>query len=212
MIYIKSLNAPEPLPMSEEPAIEKTCIIKDSHIGVYTYLGPFTEIFESVIGDYTYLMQNCQVQYSDIGKYCSIASYVRIHPVNHPMWRPTTHHMTYRRKSYGLGDTDDENFFDWRRGNKVEIGHDVWLGHNVTVRAGVKIGHGAVVGSCSVVTKDIPPYAIAVGVPAKVIKYRFPDDEIEKLLDIKWWDWPYDTLKDRLEHLTDMKKLLADFA
>lgn len=212
MIYIKSLNTPEQAPQTKEPLIDKTCAIKDSHIGIYTSFGPFTEISESVIDDYTYLMQNCQVQYSDVGKFCSIASYVRLHPVNHPMWRPTTHHMTYRRKSYGMGDTDDGEFFDWRRGNKVTIGHDVWLGHNVTVHAGVTIGHGAAIGSGSVVTKDIPPYAVAVGVPAKVIKYRFSDDVIEKLLDIKWWDWPCEKLKDRLEHLTDMQKLLSDFA
>jgi len=211
MIYIKSFNVPEPPQMGEKPDIDKTAVIADSSLGVYTSVGPFTELFECSVGDYTYMMQNCQMQYSEIGKFCSIASYVRLHPVNHPTWRPTTHHMTYRRKSYGLGETDDEDFFDWRRGSKVVIGHDVWLGHNVVVRAGVSIGHGAVVGSSSVVTKDIPPYAIAVGNPARVIKYRFEPDVIEKLLEIQWWDWPYDTHKERLPHLMDMDRLLADF-
>jgi len=211
MIYIESLNAPKPLEMSVEPAIADTAIIRDCHLGVYTEVGAYTELYESFIGEYTYLMQNCQVQYSDIGKFCSIASYVRIHPVNHPTWRPTTHHMTYRRRAYGFGETDDEDFFDWRRDSKVEIGHDVWLGHSVTVSAGVKIGNGAVIGSNSIVTKDIPSYAIAVGNPAKVIKFRFPKEQIGVLEKIKWWDWKHEQIKERLEHLSDMDKLLADF-
>lgn len=211
MNYIESHNIPSPLKMGVEPVIDKTAVIGDTYIGAYTEVGALTQIFESVIGDYTYIMQNCQVQYTEIGKFCSIASYVRVHPVNHPTWRPTTHHMTYRKKAYGFGETDDEDFFDWRKDNKVNIGHDVWLGHNVTVKAGVTIGNGACIGSNSMVTKDIPPYAIAVGNTAKVISYRFPQEQIDAIEKIKWWDWTHDELKERLEHLTDMDKLLADF-
>ena len=103
---------------------------------MWTRIGEATSISESTIGDYSYLVDHCQVIYSDIGKFCSIASHVRINPGNHPMWRPTQHHMTYRRASYGFDETDDEEFFEWRRLAHVTVGHDVWMGHGAIVLPG----------------------------------------------------------------------------
>lgn len=81
-----------------------------------------------VLGYYTYTMDDVTINYTEIGKYCSIASHVCINPVQHPMDRVTQHHMTYRRIDYGFAATDDESIFDWRRQNRVKIGHDVWIG------------------------------------------------------------------------------------
>ena len=78
---------------------------------------------------------------------------------------------------------------------KVEIGHDVWIGTNVTILPSVKIGNGAIIAAGAVVTKDIPDYAIVGGVPAKVLKYRFSDDEIKRLNQSKWWEWPDEKIK-----------------
>jgi acetyltransferase-like isoleucine patch superfamily enzyme len=87
----------------------------------------------------------------------------------------------------------------------VIIGNDVWIGFGCTILSGVKIGDGAVVAARSVVTKDVPPYAIVGGVPAKVIKYRFNEDIIEKLLKLKWWNWKEDKIKKNMKLLCSDK-------
>lgn len=97
---------------------------------------------------------------------------------------------------------DDPNHY------QVVIGHDVWIGHGVTILDGVKIGNGAVIGAGAVVTKDIPPYAIAVGNPAQVIKYRFDEETIKKLLAVKWWNWDLKKIADNMPLMTDIEKFL----
>jgi serine acetyltransferase len=77
----------------------------------------------------------------------------------------------------------------------VIIGNDVYIGYNVTILSGVTIGDGAVVGACSVLTEDVPPYAIVAGNPARLIRYRFKEESIQKLLKIRWWDWPEERVK-----------------
>ncbi|MDQ2086742.1 acetyltransferase [Herbivorax sp. ANBcel31] len=196
--------------LTEKPTIAKTTCIKKSYLGRWTEIGDFSSIVESEIGDFTYLAGHNNVIYSNVGKFCSIASHVRINPGNHPMWRVTQHHMTYRRLQYGLDNNDDEEFFDWRRSKKVEIGHDVWLGHGVVIMPGVKVGIGSVIGSGAVVTKDIPDYSIAVGVPAKVIKKRFDDFTIKKIIDSKWWEWEKETIENKFKELIDLDLFLKN--
>lgn len=93
---------------------------------------------------------------------------------------------------------------------QIIIGHDVWIGHGVTILGGVKIGNGAVIGANAVVAKDIPPYAIAVGNPARVIKYRFDEQTIKKLLAVKWWNWDKEKVEQILPASLDMEKFLAE--
>ncbi|MDR3715490.1 MAG: DapH/DapD/GlmU-related protein [Puia sp.] len=195
--------------LGEEPHIHPSCRIKDSKIGGWTALGANTFLVESSFGDYSYTAGNVQIIYSEIGKYCSIANSVRINPGNHPQWRVTQHHMTYRRKHYGLGAEDDKDFFQWRRDHRCVIGHDVWIGHGAVIMPGVQIGTGAVIGSGAVVTKNIGPYEVAVGVAAKVIKKRFDEATIGKLLASEWWNWDRATLEERFEDLLDLEKFLA---
>ncbi|MCG8348228.1 MAG: acetyltransferase, partial [Chloroflexales bacterium] len=137
--------------------------------------------------------------YSEIGKHVSIAAMTRINPGNHPTWRATQSHFTYRAAQYFPGEADEEEFFAWRRAHKVNIGHDVWIGHGAVVMPGVKVGIGAVIGSGAVVTKDVEAYTVAVGVPAKPIKRRFPPEIVAKLLAIAWWDWDRPALEARFE-------------
>ena len=80
------------------------------------------------------------------------------------------------------------------KGN-IDIGNDVWIGAKSTIMSGVKIGDGAVIGARTMVTKDVPPYSIVVGNPGRIIKYRFNEDQVQKLLKIKWWDWTEDRIK-----------------
>ncbi len=183
----------------EAPAVHPTAGVRDSALGVWTRIGEATSIVESTVGDYSYLVDHCQVIYSDIGKFCSIASHVRINPGNHPMWRPTQHHMTYRRVSYGFAETDDEEFVEWRRLAHVTIGHDVWIGHGAIVLAGVRVGTGAVIAAGAVVSHEVAPYTIVGGVPARPIRERFPRDIADALQRIAWWDWDRATLEARFD-------------
>ena len=197
--------------LGEEPYIHPTCRIRDSHVGSWTALGAHTSLVESFFGDYSYTAGDVQIIYSEIGKYCSIANSVRINPGNHPQWRVTQHHMTYRRAQYGLGETDDAEFFQWRRDHKCVIGHDVWIGHGAIIMPGVTIGTGAIIGSGAVVTKDIPPYAVAVGVPARVIKYRFEPAVIEKILASEWWEWNRAELEERFDDLLNLDVFIQKY-
>lgn len=184
--------------MSVEPLVDPTAMVVRSELGRYTAVAARTILFDSCMGDYSYAMDDCNIASSQIGKFVNIASHVRLNPSNHPMWRASQHHFSYRSVSYGLSDSDDEAFFQWRRDHPVTVGHDVWIGHAATVMPGVSIGIGAVVGSGAVVTKDVPDYGIVVGVPAKLLRYRFEADIQSGLIGLAWWDWSHEQLADAL--------------
>ncbi|MBC7921478.1 MAG: acetyltransferase [Ferruginibacter sp.] len=203
---------PDQSVLSEAPTIHPTCQVHQSQVGGWTALGPHTTLSESDFGDYSYTAGNVSIAYAEIGKFCSIANGVRINPGNHPQWRVTQHHATYRRIRYGFDEVDDQEFFQWRRDHRCVIGHDVWIGHGAVVMPGVRIGTGAVVGSGAVVTKDVGPYEVAVGVAARVIKKRFPDETIEKLLATAWWDWDRPTLVARFKELFDVSSFVEKYA
>ena len=198
-------------PTRHAPRVHETCRVIDSDLGSWVHLGANTSVVESTVGDYSYTAGDVSIIYSEVGKFCSIASHVRLNPGNHPMERVTQHHMTYRREQYGFG-PDDEAFFDWRRDHKVTVGHDVWIGHGAVLLPGVTVGTGAVIGAGAVVTKDVAPYTIAVGVPAKPLRLRFSEDVIEKLQRIAWWEWPRDLLEQRFEDLMDLPSFIEKYS
>jgi phosphonate metabolism protein (transferase hexapeptide repeat family) len=123
------------------------------------------------------------------------------------MHRATQSHFTYRASAYFPEATDEAEFFAWRRSFHVTIGHDVWIGHGAIVLPGRSIGTGAVVGAGAVVTKDIPPYMIAVGNPARVLRPRFPAAVAERMMRLAWWDWPHERLG---QALADFRALSAE--
>lgn len=197
-------------PLGETPFVHETAVVVRSRLGPWTEIGPFAEIVECDLGDYSYVAGvHASITWADVGRFCSIASSVRINPVNHPMDRVTQHHCTYRRRQYGFDVEDDEAFFDWRKAHRITIGHDVWIGHGAVVMPGVNIGTGAVVGAGAVVTKDVPPYAVAVGVPARTIRTRFPDETVNALLESRWWEWSHEELRERFDELLDTDRFLA---
>lgn len=200
----------QPKQLGDEPFIDPSATIHDSQIGSWTEIGPNCVIAESQFGDYSYAAGDVSIIYATVGKFCSIASHVRINPGNHPTDRVTQHHMTYRRQQYGFG-TDEEAFFDWRRKYHCTIGHDVWLGHGAIIMPGVKIGTGAAVGAGAVVTKDVDPYTVVVGVPARPLRMRFDAPTIYKLLAIAWWDWDRATLEARFDDLRDIATFIARY-
>jgi phosphonate metabolism protein (transferase hexapeptide repeat family) len=198
--------------LGPEPSIHPSCRLYDCHVGGWTELGSNTTMLESTFGDYSYAAGDVSIVYADVGKFCSIASHVRINPGNHPMHRVTQHHLTYRRAQYGFGEQNDEEFFNWRRAARCMIGHDVWLGHAAIIMPGVKVGIGAVVGSGAVVTKDVPAYTIAVGVPAQPKRQRFSDAVVAALLEIAWWEWDHDTLCVRFDDLLDVEQFIEKYS
>lgn len=197
--------------LSAAPSVHESAVLHNCYVGEWTAIGARSRLNEVVFGDYSYCVDEVQINYAEIGKFCSIASHVCINPGNHPMWRVTQHHATYRRASYGFAEQDDADFFNWRRSHKVTIGHDVWIGHGATIMPGVSIGTGAVIGSGAVVTKDVDPYTIVAGVPAKLIRERFSREAADRLIEIAWWDWPRETLQARFDHFYDLPGFLERY-
>lgn len=192
--------------LGPEPFIHPTAQVRDSSFGVYCEVGARTRVAETTMGDYSYVVEDSQIIYTTIGRFCSIAAHTRINPGNHPLDRVALSHFTYRASAYGLGD-DEPEFFEWRRSHAVTLGHDVWVGHGAVILPGVTVGTGAAIGAGAVVTKDVPDFTIAVGVPAKPLRPRFAPEIQAALRRIAWWDWTHDQLRERL---ADFRGLSAE--
>lgn len=197
--------------LGPEPYVEEDVVLNDTVLGAYTYIQAHSILNKVTMGDFSYCSGYNQMDYATIGKFCSIASFVRINPGNHPAFtRVAQHHFSYRSSHYGMG-PDDEDFFAWRRSKPVTIGNDVWIGHNASIMPGVTIGNGAVIGTGSVVTKDVEPYSVVVGVPAKKIRMRFSPDLVKRIERAAWWDWDYEVLKERLPDFRNMDAFIEKY-
>ncbi|MFG1347513.1 chloramphenicol acetyltransferase [Xanthobacter autotrophicus DSM 431] len=181
--------------LGEQPLIDPTAQVKASTLGRYTEVGPRTKLLEVEMGDYSYVVNDADIAYAQIGKFCSIAAMTRLNPGNHPTWRASQAHFTYRASAYFPGEADEVEFFGWRREQKLTLGHDVWIGHGAVVLAGRSVGTGAVVAAGAVVSKDVPAYAIVAGVPARLVKWRFPEEIALRLQRLAWWDWSHEKLR-----------------
>src|SRR6202166_5071987 len=140
-------------------------------------------------------------------RYIAAIPSTRHNPGNHPMHRAAQAPSTYRASAYFPGESDEAEFFEWRRRHHVHIGHDVWIGHGAIVLPGRSVGTGAVVAAGAIVTKDVPAYTIVAGNPARAIKRRFPDEITNRLAALAWWDWDHETLR---RALPDFRKLAVE--
>lgn len=158
------------------------------------------------LGEYSYLAKNANAANVSIGKFCSIGPNfccgLGIHPTNGISTSPIFYSTA---KQNGMTLCDKIKIEETKH---TVIGNDVFIGANVTVLDGVRIGDGAVIGAGAVVVNDVPPYAVAVGVPAKVVKYRFDEDTIEKLHAKQWWNWPIERLKEIESNLWNVKEFI----
>lgn len=155
-----------------------------------------TQVTNSTIGDYSYVGRNSRVVHADVGKFCSISGAVRLGMGTHTLDKLSTSPIfTERHNSTKHQWTDRQMVNPFKR---VTVGNDVWIGTGVMVMGGVTIGDGAVIGAGAIVTKDVPPYAVVAGVPAKVIRYRFTDEEIQTLEEVKWWNQTDEELRNNI--------------
>ncbi len=175
--------------ISSRSELDKTCVI---------YRG--VKIKSSKVGAYTYISNNTDVENAEIGKYCSIADHCRIGMSGHSLQYLSTSPV-FTQKTNALKESWAEKnvFKNKSKEERVYLGNDVWVGSHVLINGGVHVGDGACIAAGAVVVKDVPPYAIVGGVPAKVIRYRFTPDVIEELLRLKWWDMDEALLKQHVQ-------------
>ncbi len=175
--------------------------------GKYNTIHTNVGIDKVLLGDFTYIADNTSVSKATIGKFCSIGPNCTIGLGKHPSHTfVSTHPIFFSDLNQAQISFADKKYFE--EFENITIGNDVWLGSDVIVLDGVNIADGVIVAAGSVVTKDIPPYAIVGGAPAKIIKYRFKKNEIEKLLEMKWWDMDEEYLKNNFKQFHDIKKFL----
>ena len=166
--------------------------IVDSRMERFSNAAHHAQITGCVVGERTSVGRYSKLRDADIGKFCSISWDVTIGATTHPMGHLSSHAFSYRKK-FGLSDSDKQ--FKQLR---THIGNDVWVGCHSVIRSGVTVGDGAIIGAGAVVTKDVPPYSIVAGVPAKVIRMRFPENICRELLELRWWDWPDDVIRENI--------------
>ena len=208
MFKINTKLRRDDLILSEKPAISPSAVVTDCMVGLYTEIAADVWMVESSLDNYSYAMERSNIAYTDVGKFVNIASEVRINPVNHPVDWVSQHHFLYRTRQYGLKDANNEDVFHWRKLQRVTVGNDVWIGHGAIILPGLTVGNGAAIAAGSVVTKDVGPYTIVAGNPAKIVRNRFPQSIWTELESISWWDWDHDTLKKRVDDFYDLRRFL----
>ena len=154
------------------------------------------QVLNSTIGDYSYVGRDTSIIYAHVGKFCSIAGEVKVGLATHTLNKLSTSPIFTESNNgtrHSWVSTSLVNPF-----KRVNMGNDVWIGERVMIMGGCTIGNGAVVAAGAIVTKDVPSYAVVAGVPAKVIRYRFPQEIIDRLETLQWWNLPDEVLKKNL--------------
>lgn len=182
--------------------------IADSRIDKTARINSGCSVYHSSVGRYSYMGYDCEIINAEIGSFCSLSSGIHIGLAEHPMdWVSTS--PVFQNVSSSISKRFAR--INMPKGKRTTIGHDVWIGTNAIIKAGVQIGTGAVVASGAVVTKDVPPYAIVGGVPAKVIRYRFDEETIARLLATKWWNADDETIQKVAIYAADTKAFITNW-
>lgn len=179
--------------------------VRGSRVHRKAYLSGGNTIINCKIDKYTYTSYDTQIIHTDIGAYCSIGSDCKIGGAGHPTdWVSTSPLFHVGKNVFGKHFSEH----DYAPYVRTSIGNDVWIGQNVLIKSGVSIGNGAVIGMGAVVTKDIGPYEVWAGNPAKFIRKRFDDEIIEKLEKLQWWSWSDEKIKEYSHAFTSVNQLL----
>lgn len=193
--------------LGPQPFLHPNATVRNSQLGAFVEIGEGSNILESEMGDYSYTARYADIAYSVLGKFVNVAAFTRLNPGEHPYHRASLHHFMYRSSYFWPDEQDEHAVFDWRRSRPVRVGHDTWIGHGAIVMKGVTIGDGAIIGAQSVVTKDVAPYAVVAGAPARFIKWRHPRDIADRLQALAWWDWSHEEIR---AALPDFRSLSAE--
>lgn len=181
--------------LGPQPFLHPGASVRNCVLGAYVEVGEGTHLLDSVLGDYSYTARYADIAYSHLGKFVNVAAFTRVNPGEHPYHRASLHHFMYRSSYYWPQEPDEAAVFDWRKSKPVRIGHDSWIGHGAVIMKGVTVGNGAIIGASSVVTKDVPPYAVVAGAPARLVKWRHPRNVVGRLEALGWWDWTHEQLR-----------------
>ncbi len=184
---------------AEVPFFHPECEITDCTFGAYVEIGKGSRVAHSVLGDYSYCDRYADIANAQIGKFANIAAFSRIGATDHPLDTATCHHFLYRSDDYWDDAERDDAFFARRKSRIAHIGHDTWIGAGAMIKPEVSLGHGAVVAAGAVVTKDVDPYTIVAGTPARTLRLRQPRDIADRLIALAWWDWRHERLRTALE-------------
>lgn len=178
---------------------------KNSDIDKSSVIEAGTVFINSTMDRHSYIGYDSTILNTNIGSFCSIANKVTIGGATHPMHFVSTSPVFLSHKDSVKTKLANFNYLPII---ETDIGHDVWIGEGVYIKSGIKIGTGAIIGMASVVTKDVPPYAIYAGNPAKLIRYRFNDEIISGLLKTEWWNWSNDRFKCYGKYFDNPEELL----
>lgn len=192
---------------AQAPCLHPGAVTENSEFGAYCEVGEHARILNSSFGDYAYCERYCDIANTSVGKFANIAAQCRIGPTDHPFANAAQHHFLYRSSRYWDDVADDAEFFAARAARRSSLGADCWIGHGAIIKPEVKVGIGAIVASGAVVTKDVPDFAIVGGVSAGLIRMRFLQTVIDRLLALAWWDWDHARLR---QALPDFRSLSAE--
>jgi phosphonate metabolism protein (transferase hexapeptide repeat family) len=179
--------------------------IVNSQFGAWCEVGAQSRVINSTFEDYAYCDRMADIANTTVGKFSNIAAMTRIGPTDHPFANAAQHHFLYRSSYYWDDVADDPTFFAARAARRTTLGADCWIGHGAIIKPEVTVGIGAVVASGAVVTKDVGPFMMVAGCPAKPLRARFSPDIIERLLVLAWWDWDHQRLRAALMDFRSLK-------
>lgn len=187
--------------------IHPTAQVVNSDFEAWTEVGEGARVVNSTFEAYSYCDRLADIANTTVGRFSNVAAMTRIGPTDHPFTQAAQHHFLYRSSYYWDDVADDPDFFAARAARRTVLGADCWVGHGAIIKPEVTVGIGAIVAAGAVVTRDVDPFLIVAGCPAKPLRARFASRTIDRLLTLAWWTWDHTSLRAALQ---DFRSLNAE--